>query len=93
MENLPDTRSISLASSTYIWEDIEQRSKTLGLNRSKYTQMLYELDMKYNILSNYELLNRIKNPDKNKTRRIIDVVSLLLLMAILIVLLTTQMVI
>ena len=43
---LADTQGISLSSSEYTWEDIDKRASELGLNRSKYTQMLYELDIK-----------------------------------------------
>ena len=74
------TKTVSLQSSNFNWAMIDGRAEELGLDRSKYTQMLYDLDLNYNILSNHQLLNNIKNPRKYNIR-IIDVVFLLFLLA------------
>ena len=84
---LAEQQSISLSSSKYNWEDIENRSKELGFNKSKYTQMLYELDIVHHILSNHQLLHMIKNSDK-KHIKFFDMVILLFLLTILTAILT-----
>lgn len=76
--SLAEQQSISLSNSKYIWEDIDNRAEQLGLNRSKYTQKLYEIDMKYNILSDNHKLDVLK---KKYDVRKIDIVIIILLLA------------
>jgi len=75
-------QGISLSTSKHTWEEIDDRCKQLGLNRSKYTQMLYELEIGHHILSNHQLLHLIKNPNK-KYSNFFNIVVILFLFAIL----------
>ena len=75
------TKTVSLQSSDINWAVIDNRADELGLDRSKYTQMLYLLDLEYNILSNHKILHSIKSPKKYNLR-IVDIVFLLFLLAI-----------
>lgn len=73
---------ISLQSSNFDWDTIDSRAIDLGYDRSKYTQRLYELDIKYNILSNNQLLHIIKNSGKKKLK-FFEIIILLFLFVIL----------
>jgi hypothetical protein len=81
MNNNP-TKTVSLQSSSISWEAVDGRANELGLDRSKYCQTLFDLDLKYHILSNHNLLHSIKNP-RRYNMRVVDVVFLLFLLAIL----------
>jgi len=52
---LSDTQSISLSTSKYTWEDIDKRCKELNMNRSKYTQMLYEHDIDNSVKHHFDI--------------------------------------
>lgn len=41
------THTISMASSKYGWEDVDERAKQLGMDRSKYIQSLAEKDLSH----------------------------------------------
>lgn len=42
MNDSPDTRTVSLASSFLSWDDIEEKAKELNIPRSKVVQMALE---------------------------------------------------
>ena len=81
---LAEQQSISLYNCKHTWEDIDARAEQLGLNRSKYTQRLYELEIEHSLLSDNRKLDVIRK--KYDVRRI-DVVILVLLLAMTLVLL------
>jgi len=85
--HIPTTRTVSLQSSKFDWGIVDSRAEELGLDRSKYTQMLYELDLDHHILSNHKVLDKVKNPRRYDIR-ILDVVSLFFILAIFTLLIT-----
>jgi len=78
--------SISMASSKYTWDDVDKRAEELRLDRSKYSQMLYELDLDYKLLSNPIVLDWIRKGRKNTTR-FIDILILLFAVGIFLLIL------
>jgi hypothetical protein len=91
MSNNPN-KTVSLQSSNFDWVVVDSRAEELGLDRSKYCQMLFSLDLTYHILSNHSLLNQIKHPRKYNLR-VVDVVFLFFLLSILSLLLVVNWVI
>jgi len=85
MTDIP--RTVSLSSSDLDWKIVDNRAKNLGFDRSKYTQKLYELDLKYNILSNNQLLHVIKTSGKRHLG-LYETIVLLFLFAIVASILT-----
>ena len=82
--------SISMCSSKYTWDDVDKRAEELGIDRSKYTQRLIELDLEHKLLSNPIMLGWIQKGKKH-TMRIIDYVLFLFLMAIFLLVLVGYM--
>lgn len=77
---LAEQQSISLSNCSHSWEEVDSRAEQLGLSRSKYTQMLYEIELKHKLLSDYKKLDSIGK--KYDVRRI-DIIILILLLGIL----------
>ena len=78
-----NTRTVSLSSSNLNWDLVDKRANEIGFDRSKYTQRLYELDLKYNVLSNKKLLHMIEISGKEHLK-FFDIVTLLFLLTILV---------
>ena len=79
-----DTRTISLRTGQYAWEDIDKRAESLGFDRSKYTQRLYELEINHNLFNQPE---KIKQLTDKKRIRYTDFTMLMLLISIVLMLL------
>lgn len=92
MNDIISTRTVSLQSSNINWEIVDKRAEEIGLDRSKYTQMLYDLELKHHILSNHKILSYLKN-NKRYDLRVIDIVFLLFLLAIFTLLIAASQVI
>lgn len=72
MDNIKDGHSISMAGCKYTWEDLDKDAYRANMNRSQFVQYLYI---------------RFKEQNKWINKRIVEILTLLLMVMILLILL------